>query len=143
MQVFESTTSEKILHKMKKGEWTDILNGLCDIRSDSIVLNYNYFKHLAKEETYSYILIHITNIIDRLLMTTNELIVHVNMKSLSLTEIDKHKMFIQQMSQILQEKYPDKLSKCYIYNSPFIFSQIFNFVSMFVDKETLKKIEIV
>jgi hypothetical protein len=76
-------------------------------------------------------------------MTTNELIVHVNMKSLSLTEIDKHKMFIQQMSQILQEKYPDKLSKCYIYNSPFIFSQIFNFVSMFVDKETLKKIEIV
>jgi hypothetical protein len=76
-------------------------------------------------------------------MTTNELTVHVNMKGLSITEIDKHKTFIQQMSKILQEKYPDKLSKCYVYNSSFIFSQIFNFVSMFVDKDTLKKISIV
>ena len=43
----------------------------------------------------------------------------------------------------LKDKYPEKLAKCYVYNAPFIFTQIFNIVSMFIDKETQKKIELV
>jgi hypothetical protein len=69
--------------------------------------------------------------------------VHVNLKKLTLIDIDKHKEFIQDMSGHLKNKYPDKLIKCYIYNAPFVFSQIFNIVSLFIDKDTQKKIELI
>jgi ribosomal protein S17E len=65
------------------------------------------------------------------------------MKKISLSDIDKHKIFIQNISTYLKEKYPDKLLKCFIHNAPFVFKQIFNIISTFIDKETQKKIELV
>ena len=50
---------------------------------------------------------------------------------------------IQYISVYFQEKYPKKLSKCYVYNSPFVFNQLYNILCMFIDKETQKKIELV
>lgn len=142
-EINENSSSEKIIHKVKNGEWRDILNGLCCIKENSIVLNYIYFKYIAKDETYSYILNYITNNIDKVLQTNNQFIVHVNMKNLTIVDIDKHKIFIQNISGFLKDKYPQKLSKCYVYNAPFIFTQIFAIVSMFIDKDTQKKIELV
>ena len=65
------------------------------------------------------------------------------MKNLTITDIDKHTTFIQNLSGYLKDKYPQKLSKCYIYNAPFVFSQIYTIVSIFIDKETRKKIELI
>jgi hypothetical protein len=140
---FENSSSEKIIDKVKKGEWNDILQGLCCIKGNSVILNYIYFKHIAKDQTYRYILNYITNNIDQVLLSNNEFIVHVNMKNLTIVEIDKHKEYIKFISEFLKDKYPEKLAKCYVYNAPFIFTQIFNIVSMFIDKETQKKIELV
>ena len=67
----------------------------------------------------------------------------MNLKKITLIDIDKHKEFIQDMSIYLKDKYPDKLTKCYIYNAPFVFSQIFNIVSLFIDKDTQTKIELI
>ena len=139
----EISTSEIILEKIKKGEWNEILHGLCSMKENTIRLNYIYFKYLAKNETYSYILNYIIYIIDLVLINNKEFIVHVNMKNLTIVDIDKHKGFIQQISGCLKEKYPQKLTKCYIYNAPFVFSQIYNIVSIFIDKDTQKKIELV
>lgn len=139
----ENNSSEKILDKVKKGEWNDILKGLCSIKENSIILNYIYFKNIANDNTYGYLLNYITNNIDIVLNTNKEIIVHVNMKNLTIVDIDKHKTFIQQMSGYLKDKYPQKLTKCYVYNAPFIFAQLFSIVSMFIDKDTQKKIELV
>ena len=65
------------------------------------------------------------------------------MKSLTLSDVDKHKIFIQNIAVFLKEKYPNKLEKCYVYNAPFVFAQIYNIVSIFIDKDTQKKIELV
>jgi hypothetical protein len=65
------------------------------------------------------------------------------MKSLTLTEIEKHMEFIQYISKLLRDKYTNKLLKCYIYNAPFVFSQLFNIISFLIDKETLSKIELI
>ena len=65
------------------------------------------------------------------------------MKNLTIVDIDKHKLFIQCISVYFQEKYPQKLGKCYVYNSPFVFNQLYNIICMFIDKETQKKIELV
>ena len=139
----ENTSSEKIIDKVRNGNWNDIFKGLCCIKENNIVLNYIYFKYIANDETYSYIMNHITNNIDQILQTNNEFSVHVNMKSLTIVDIDKHKEFIQQISLFLKDNYPNKLEKCYVYNAPFMFSNFFNIVSMFIDKETQKKIELV
>ena len=50
-------------------------------------------------------------------------------------------MFVQQMSTTLKEKFPDKLELCYIHNAPFIFKQIYTFLSLLIDKNTLTKIK--
>lgn len=142
--LFENTnSSEKIVENIRNGKWNDILCGLCFIYENQIVLNYKYFKYFATKETYDFILNYITINIDNVLNSNNEFIVHVNMKDLTITEIDKHMTFIQNISGYLKEKYPKKLSKCYIYNAPFVFTQIYNIVSMFIDKDTQKKIELV
>lgn len=142
-EIIENSSSEKIINKVKNGEWNDILNGLCCIKGNNILLNYIYFKYVATRETYNFILNYITNNIDIILSNNTEFIVHVNMKNLTIVDIDKHKLFIQEISGFLKDKYPQKLGKCYVYNAPFIFSQIFAIVSMFIDKDTQKKIELV
>lgn len=139
----ENTCSEKIVDKIKKGEWSDVLSNMCFIKENNLILNYIFFKHFAIQQTYSFILKHITNNIDKILLTSSDFIVCVNMKNLTIIDIDKHKLFIQNISGYLKDKYPQKLSKCYIYNAPFVFAQFFNIVSMFIDKETQKKIELV
>ena len=139
----EYETPEKIMNKIQKGELNDILSKLCFVNENNIVIDYIYFKYLATNTTYNYILIYITNNINNILLKNNDFVVHVNMKKISLTDIDKHKLFIQNFSSYLKEKYPDKLSKCYIYNAPGVFKQILNIISVFIDKETQTKIELV
>jgi hypothetical protein len=139
----EYETPEKIMNKIQKGELNDILSKLCFVNENNIVIDYIYFKYLATNITYNYILIYITNNINNILSKNNDFVVHVNMKKISLTDVDKHKLFIQNFSSYLKENYPDKLSKCYIYNAPVIFKQILNIISVFIDKETQTKIELV
>ena len=86
----ENTSSEKIIDKVRNGNWNDIFKGICCIKENNIVLNYIYFKYIANDETYSYIMNHITNNINQILQTNNEFSVHVNMKSLTIVDIDKH-----------------------------------------------------
>ena len=142
-QTIENNSSEKIIEKIKNGQWEDILKGLCSIRNNSLFLDYIYFKYFSTKETYKLILDYITNAIDTILTNNSNFIVHVNMKNLTILEIDKHKTFIQTISHFFKERYPEKLSKCYIYNASFVFTQIFNILSVFIDKETQTKIELV
>jgi hypothetical protein len=135
--------SDKIINKIQKGEINDILSKFCFIHNNDVVIDYIYFKYLASDNTYNYILMYITNNIDNVLLKNREFIIHVNMKKISLTDIDKHRIFIQNLSSCLKDKYPDKLSKCYIYNAPIVFKQIFNIISVFIDNKTQKKIELV
>jgi hypothetical protein len=131
------------IEKIKKSGSDETLNKLCYIKEDSIILNYIYFKYFAKKENYTFILNYIANNIDNVLSNNNNIVVHIDMKNLTIADIDKHKAFIQYISVYFQEKYPKKLSKCYVYNSPFVFNQLYNILCMFIDKETQKKIELV
>jgi hypothetical protein len=139
----EDNSSEKIIEKIQKGELNDILTKLCFINKNAIIINYIYFKYLATDQTYSYILMYITKTIDNILLNNSNFIVHLNVKKITLSDIDKHKIFIQNLSLYLNENYPDKLLKCYVHNAPFVFAQILNIISSFIDKETQKKIELV
>ena len=143
-QNYETNISEKIVSKIKKGEWNDILSGLCNIKdNNSILLDYIYFKHFATKDSYNIIVNYITNNINNILDEHNGFILHINMQKLTVIDIEKHMVFIQNISIFLKEKYPNKLIKCFIYNAPFVFSKIFSVISLFIDKETQSKIELV
>jgi len=139
----ESYSSEKIISKIKKGEWNEILNHLCYIDANSIILDNHYFRFFATKETYNIILTHIISKLDNILLEYDYFTVHINMKNVNISDIDKHLNFIQNVSILLKDKYPDKLTKCFIHNPPFVFSQILNIISLFIDKETRDKIEII
>ena len=65
------------------------------------------------------------------------------MNSLSIIDIEKHRIFFIMASKLFSEKYPDRLNKCFIYNAPYIFEKLFSMISMFIDKETQSKIRII
>jgi len=133
-------SSDVILKKIKCGEWDEILGKLCSEKNDYIVIEYPYFKYIATAETYDTIVSLICSHIEKVLKNNITFSVYLNLKMLTLVEIDKHKNFIQYLSTFLKDKYPQKMEKCYIFNAPFVFSQLFHIISMFIDKETQSKI---
>jgi hypothetical protein len=132
-----------IIEKIKNKKYDEIFDGLCCAKENSIILHYSYFKHFAMNDTYDIILQFIVSNIENVLKNNETFSVHVNANNLSITDVDKHRSFILKMSQTLSEKFPYKLHKCYIYDAPFIFSQVFSIVSKFIDKETQRKIHVV
>jgi hypothetical protein len=141
--IFETQTTETIIHKIKKGEWNDILNNLCRIEEDAMFLDYTYFKYFATKVTYGILTNYIISNINNILSVHDTFIVHVNMKTLTVLEFDKHMSFIQSISALLKESYSNKLNKCYIYNATFVFSKLLSLVSLFIDPETQQKIEVI
>lgn len=139
----KTSSSEIIITKIKTGQWKDVIDGLCSVKDDVIILDNAYFKHFATKETYNIIISHITTSIDNILSIYQGFTVHINMKNLTMIDLDKHLNFIQNISVLFNEKYANKLTKCFVHNAPFIFSKILNIVSMFINKETMSKIELI
>ena len=124
---------------------SELLQNFCYTSSDGndITLNFKSLKILNKHLSNDYLLLQLINNID-FILTKNELFnFHINVKSISILDVDKNKEFIQKASIVLKEKYPSKLDTCYIYEAPSMFNNIFKLIFSFVDKETQKKIKIV
>ena len=105
-------------------------------------LDYIYFKYFASKETYGILTNYIMSHINTLLLEYNTFTVHINMKTLTVLEIDKHMTFIQNISALFKETYSNKINKCYVYNATFVFSKVLKLVSLFIDPETQQKIEL-
>ena len=119
----------------------EVLNSFCYIKSNNeIIINYETFKFLNKIIDKKIILNHLLYTIETVLNQFELFIVHANIKKLTLLEIDKNKDFIYEMSNILKEKFNDKLDSCYVYDSSFIFKQIHQLLHIFVDKKTITKL---
>jgi len=116
----------------------------CNQTENHIILNYSYFKYIIKNKLYSWdeIIQYIVNVKRGVLKNNNQFIIHMNINDLTLMDIDKYYLFIQKISQIMKETFPEKLQICYIYNPPYIFSKLFSIISIFIDKDTQKKIKL-
>ena len=128
--------------KLNEDKLNDLLNNFCNIKTNNeIEINYKYFKSIKLQFDNNNILDYLIFVIENVLSNYEFFIIHVNISKLSLLEIEKNQDFIQNMSIILKEKFPDKLEVCIIYEGSFIFKQIYNLLSLFIDKKTLKKIK--
>ena len=135
---------KKIKKNLLKICHRDILHHLCFVlRDNHVVLDYRYFKFIANKDNYPAIIHSIITVMHDCLHGNETMIVHLNMKSLTLLDIEKHFYFIREISEIMQKTFPDRLDKCLVYNAPFLFSQLYNTISMFIDKKTQKKIQLI
>ena len=135
--------SENILSKIKQGDWQYILNGICNIRENYLIVDCIYIKHFATKQTYPMIIDLIANSINKVLSVYSKFVVHVNIRSMKIKDLDNNRDFLRDMSKCLKERFPDRLDKCYVYNATTIFTQILNIISMFIDKDTKEKIRLI
>jgi dihydrofolate reductase len=137
----QNQNSNNINLKLNEDKLNELLNNFCNIKlNNEIVLNYKYFKIIHTFIDKNYILNYIIRIIENVLVKHETFIIHANIEKLTLLEIEKNRDFVQNMSNVLKDKFPDKLDICFIYEGSFIFKQIYNLLSHFIDKKTLKKI---
>jgi hypothetical protein len=137
----QNTNSNNINLRLNEEKIREILNNFCHIKTkNEIVINYKHFKSINifidKNDILNYLILNIENVLNKY----ETFSIHVNIEKLSLLEIEKNKDFIQNISTVLREKFPDKLDFCIIYEGSFIFKQIYNLLAIFIDKKTLKKI---
>ena len=128
--------------KLNEEKLNDLLNNFCHIKiNNEIEINYKYFKIINTFIDKNYILNFLIYIVENVLIKHQTFIVHVNIEKLTLLEVEKNRDFVQDMSNVLKERFPDKLEICLIYEGSFIFKQIYSLLSIFIDKKTLKKIK--
>lgn len=121
----------------------DILNKMCSSTTNEITFHYAIFKAIANAATYGVILNHIYKTTQTALTFYPTLIIHANLKSITIGNIDTHKQFILDVINKMSVEFPDTLDTCYLYKTPFVFSQIYNMLSIAIDKETKQKIQII
>ena len=137
-----SNFSQSLNMKINENKLQELLHNFCNVKANNeIIINYKYFKIINTFIDKNNILNYLIFIVENVLKNYNTFIVHVNIEKLTLLEIDKNRDFVQNMSNVLKDRFPDKLEVCFIYEGSFIFKQIYNLLALFVDKKTLKKIK--
>ena len=123
----------------------ELLHTFCYISSNEndVTFNFKSLKLINKQLSIDFLIEHLIKNIDLVLTKYDVFNFHINVKSISILDVDKNKDFIQKASIVLKEKYPYKLDTCYVYDAPNMFNNIFKLIFAFVDKETQKKIKIV
>jgi hypothetical protein len=139
MEHLFQTNATQMKHQLLRNNWTEILRNICYIINNEIIVDFHYFKHIGNSETYNLILSNVVNNIDTIVGELGHFTIHINVKTLSVGDIDKHQDFLQRVSDFFKTRYEGKLLKCYVYNTPFVFSQVFQLVKKWIDKETIDK----
>ena len=111
--------------------------------TNNVILDYRFFRLFGCTNSYDIIIQYVVSQLLSVVESFKTFRFHVNMDGLMVTHIEKHGDFIQKIATVLKSTFPDKLDMCYIYNAPFMFSTLFGFVSIFIDRPTLLKIKLV
>jgi hypothetical protein len=139
LKIHGKTVQELSLEELSLEE---LLHNFCYIKmNNEIIVNFENYKIINNKIEKKCILNYLIFVIENVLTNHKTFIVHANIKKLTLLEIDKNKDFICEMSNILKIKFNNKLEKCIIYEGSYIFKQIYKLLSLFIDKDTLHKIQ--
>jgi hypothetical protein len=122
---------------------TDILNKIAFANKNEVFLNIAILKLIASSITYPNIASHIYTLLKETSTTYKTVVVHAYLKTINLSDLDKHKTFVIDMIKKCNDELPDILDACYMYKAPFVFAQIYSVISVFIDKETRQKMHII
>ena len=137
-------SSDEVLKRIRfASSAEDLVENICHTEGNQLIIDHRYFKHIASPVSYQTITTKIVNGIDEILASHPKFIAHICIKSLTVSDVEKHMAYIKALSITLKERYQDKMEKCSVYKAPFIFAQIYGIVSCLIDKDTQAKISLV
>ena len=142
---FDKIDNNYIKTQIKQTNDLELIQSLCyAYKENHIIINYPYFKYITKNNIYGgdEIIQYLINVMQNVLKEHKQFIIHLNTNNLNLIDVEKYYLFIQKISQIMKDQFPEKMKTCHIYNAPYVFSKLFSIVSIFIDKDTQKKIKI-
>ena len=123
--------------------FSEILEKMCFCRDKEVFINYTIFKLIGTPTTYFAILSHIFETVKKTALIHTKVVAHVYIKSMTISDLDKHRQFFLDAINKLTNELPDTLEICYCYKTPFVFDKIYSIMSFAIDKETKQKINIV
>ena len=143
-QLFPEKHQKDIVNEIVfKNDETNMKSFCRCIQENHVVLDFRYFKYMASPETYDSLCEFLISVVQTAIDQCGIFRVSINMKLLSIGDIDRHKGFIFRIIQQLKTRFPDKLDKCNIHNAPFIINQLIMLIGPLIDKRTQDKISLV
>lgn len=141
-QSFVLLTKEHVFAHVNSGNNKTIIKGVCSRipNTYALVINYVYLKYILSNDTYDNIVELITGHIDAILKESTYVDIHLNIRYLSLKEVDKHRHRFIKMAEFFKIKYENKLGKCFVYNTNGLFSTLYKIFECVIDKATRPKI---
>ena len=136
---------EENYKKLKHGQIKPILedimrNFCCIINKNELAIDFKYFKFIAQADTYNMIIQYIINTIQVILQdNSNVNLLHINLKSMSLLDIEKHFTFIKNLSEATD--FTNHIVQCNIYQSGFVFNKLLSAIFLCLDKDTRIRIK--
>ena len=128
--------------KNKKNENIDIyLSYFSYITTNSVILDYRFFKLIGNPNNYDFFLNYLMDQIEKILTHTKLFNLYFNIDTITLTELDKYSTFFIKVAKLFSEKYPDCLHNFYILGSGFMFDNMKNLFSLILPKKTREKIQ--
>lgn len=117
-----------------------LFHKMCNIyNANNIQIDCRYGKLLLKHNIdLKLIQDYIYNIIEKVLLTHPNYVMHANLESLSIFDFDKYQTFIYEMTNVFRIKYASRIEKCYLYNTSVIFKLIHSFFKRIMSKDELK-----
>lgn len=111
--------------KRKKAEFDNIFK---QIGSNDIFINIKLFRNLFDSDFYDNFLYHVDNKIKKMLETTNVIILHSDIKNMSIQDTYYYDK-IMNFAKVLH-KYTLNITKIIIYNNSSVFENIIKLISL-------------
>jgi hypothetical protein len=142
-ETFKKTIYESFSKKLSNDNW--LYNYCHHIGNGHLSIDARAVKHiLMNQENMEQMLQQMLQQFNYALSTTNksQFVVHLSLKSLSIHDAERYYTFIQYCCQVFKNTYPHHLEACIIYHEPIVFTTIYKIISIFIPKETRKRIQL-
>ena len=115
-----------------------LFHKFCNYQDNNIRVDSRYFKLLIKHKIdIRLIQDYICNVVEKVLLTHSKYQIYANAESLSIFDFEKYKTFILDMTNAFRAKFTNRLDKCYLYNTSFLFKLMHGFFKRVMSKEDL------
>jgi hypothetical protein len=111
-----------------------------------IIIDYSVFKHYAHEDNYADIINYSKVLMRHSGETHGKFVIHVNIQSLTITSIERHRKFIEVVNDLYlnsNDGISEYFSQLYLYYPPSVMDSIFTIIRPCIDASILNKMSIV
>ena len=117
-----------------------IMNMFCYNEGNNLIVNMGLIKYIGSLDIAIIIQYIEKNIIEMTKEGDNNVNIHVSLKNLSITQIDKNYQFIKETTDFFTTNYPTLLNHIYLHHCNTLFTYAHTLMSRVFSKDTMKRV---